>query len=88
MAHATTYTSTVHETPHYLLFGRMPTLLIDIIMGMPQAELPDTASHLPRAYELARQNLDERSAVRESSNVTYVFNSFNLVIQSTSQCER
>ena len=61
MAHNTAYSSTVHETPHYLMFGRIPTLPIDIIMGMPQAELPETAlqythqtvENLQFAYELA-----------------------------------
>ncbi|CAM9988608.1 unnamed protein product [Laminaria digitata] len=66
------------------MFGRMPTLPIDIIMGLPQAELPDTALQYTRetvgtlqlAYELARQNLDERSAVREASNVDLRFQQF------------
>ena len=43
MAHNTAYSSTLHETPHYLMFGRMPTLPIDVIMGMPQADIPDSA---------------------------------------------
>ena len=43
MTHNTADSSTVHETPYYPMFGRMPTLPIDIIMGMPHAELPDTA---------------------------------------------
>lgn len=62
---------------------RVSALPIGIIMGMPQAELPDvfvqhrsmfiytreTVEKLQLAYELliARQNLDERSAVREAS---------------------
>ena len=33
MAHNTAYSSTINETPHYLMFGRMPTLPNDIIMG-------------------------------------------------------
>ena len=48
MVHNTAYSSTIHETPHYLMFGRMPTLPIDTIMGMPEAELPDTALHYTR----------------------------------------
>ena len=75
MAHNTAYSSTIHEAPHYLMFGRMSTLPIDIIMGMPQAELPDTALQYTREtveklqleYGLARQNLDERSATREAT---------------------
>ena len=84
MAHNTAYRSTIHETPHYLMFGRMPTLPIDTIMAMPQAELPDTALQYTRetveklqlAYELASQNLGERSAVREASNVDLRFQQF------------
>ena len=53
-------------------------------MGMPQAELVDTAlqhtretaEKLQLPYELARQNLDERSAVREASNVDLRFQQF------------
>ena len=75
MAHNTAYSSTIHETPRYLMFGRMPTPPIDI-MGKPQAELTDTAlqctretvENLQLAHELASQNLDERSAAREASN--------------------
>ena len=74
LAHNTAYSSAVHGTPHCLMFGRMPTLPIDIIMGMPLAELPDTAlqytretvENLQLAYELARQDLDERSAARQA----------------------
>ena len=75
-AHNTAYSSTIHERPHYLMFDRMSTLPVDIIIGMPQAELPDTAlrcvsetvENLQLAYEPARQNLDERSAIQEASN--------------------
>ena len=41
MAHNTAYSSAIHETPHYLMFGRMLTLPVDII-GMLQAKLLDT----------------------------------------------
>ena len=43
MAHNTAYISTLQETSHYLMFGRMPTLPIDVIMGMPQADIPESA---------------------------------------------
>ena len=36
MTHNTAYGSTILETPHYLMFGRMPTLPIYVLMGMPQ----------------------------------------------------
>ena len=48
MAHSTAYSSTIHETPHYLMFSRMPTLPVAIIIGMPQAELSDTALQYTR----------------------------------------
>ena len=68
MAHNTAYSSTRHKTPLFLMFGRVPTLPMVLIMRMPQTELPDTALQYTRetveklklAYELARQNLDER----------------------------
>ena len=64
-AHNTAYNSTLQETPHYLMFGRMPTLAIDVIMRMPQADIPESAlqythkmvENLQFAYELERQNL-------------------------------
>ena len=43
VANNTAYNSTLHETPHYLMFGRMPTLPIDVIMGMPQADISESA---------------------------------------------
>ena len=76
MAHNTAYSSTLHETPHYLMFGRMPTLPIDVIMGMPQADIPDSAlqyahktvEKLQFAYELASQNLGVRANDQAASN--------------------
>ena len=47
-AHNTAYSSTIHETPHHLMLGRMSTLPIDIVMGTPQAKLPDTALQYTR----------------------------------------
>lgn len=74
MAQNTAYSRAIHETPHELMFGRMPTLPVDVIMGMPQAEVPDKAlqythqtiekkkkKKMQLAYELARQNLGERA---------------------------
>ena len=80
MAHNTAY-NTVHETPHYSMFGRMPTLPIDIIMGLPRAEVPVTAlqythktvENLRFAYELARQNLGERADNQAASNAKLTF---------------
>ena len=76
VAHNAAFSSTIHETPQYLIFGRTPTFPIDIIMGMPQVEVPDTLQYtretvekVQLAYELARQNLGERSAAQEEYNV-------------------
>ena len=85
MAHNTAYHRSVHETPHYLMFGRMPDLPIDIIMGVPQASSPVTAQQyaiqtvqrLQLAYELARQNLQERQQAAEQFNLGKRFLEFD-----------
>ena len=84
MAHNTAYSGTLHETPHYLMFGRMPTLPIDVIMGMPQADIPDSAlqythktvEKLQFAYELASQNLGERANAQAASNADLRYQQF------------
>ena len=35
LAHNTAYIKTLHETLHFLMFGRRATLPIDIILGVP-----------------------------------------------------
>ena len=89
MAHNTAYNNTLQETPHYLIFGHMPTLPIDVIMGMPQADIPESAlqythktvDNLQFAYELARKNLCERADVmlKQHRMQTYDINSFSVV---------
>ena len=84
MAHSTAYSSTLHETPHYLMFSRMPTLPVDVIMGMPQADTPDSAlqyvhktvDNLQFAYELAKQNLGERADAQAASNADLRYQQF------------
>lgn len=84
MAHNTAYSRAVHETPHYLMFGRMPKLPVDVIMGMPQTEIPETAlqytrqtvNNLQLAYELARQNLGERAKAQAAADVQARFMQF------------
>ena len=84
MAHNTAYSSKLHETPHYLMFGRMPTLPIDVIMGMPQADIPDSAlqythktvENLQFAHELARQNIGERANAQAASNANLRYQQF------------
>ena len=69
------------------MFGRMSTLPIDDIVGMPQADIPDSAvqythkivENLQYAYELARQNLGER-ALKLRRMLTYDINNFSLMI--------
>ena len=88
MAHNTAYNSTLHqETPHYLIFGRMPTLPIDVIMGMPQADIPESAlqythktvENLQFAYELARQLFCGRADAQAASNADLRYQQFQRV---------
>ena len=74
MGHNTAYNSTLHETPYYFMFGRMPTLPIGVIMGMP--DIPESAlqythktvKNLQFACELSRQNTSERADAQAASN--------------------
>ena len=83
-AHNTAYNRTLHETLDYLTFGRMPTLPIGVIMGMPQADIPDSAlqythktvEHLQFAYTLARKNLCERAEAQAASNADLRYQQF------------
>ncbi|CAM9915145.1 unnamed protein product, partial [Choristocarpus tenellus] len=76
LAHNTPYNTTVQEIPFYLMFGRRPTLPINIILGEPEA-MPistqeyskQTVDNLQLAYELARQNIGEM-ALRNESKAT------------------
>ena len=73
------------------MLGRMPPLPIDIIMGMPQVDIPESAlqynhktiENLHFAYELASQNLCERAGAQAASNAHLRYQQFrrgNLVL--------
>ena len=69
LAYNTSFSSTIHETPFFLMFGRKPRLPVDIILGIPHVETTSntedfsktTQENLPLAFELARRNLSERT---------------------------
>lgn len=71
MTQNTAYSRAVHDTLHCLMFGDVPTVPVDVIMGMSQAEVFGTAlqyTHqtveiLQLEYELEGQNLGERADV-------------------------
>ena len=68
LAHNTSFSSTMYETPFFLMFGRQARLPIDIIFGIPHVGRSTTTeefAHATRenlqiAFELARRNLSER----------------------------
>ena len=68
-AHNTAYSRTLEEAPHYIVFGRAATLLVELILGVPPTDAPQcqldcsrrTVENLQLAYELARRNLQERA---------------------------
>lgn len=78
IVHNTACSCAIYDTHHYLMFGRMPTLPVDVNMGMPQAEISDTAlqythqkvEYLQLASELARQNFRERAETQAAANKT------------------
>ena len=65
VAHNTSFSSTMHETPFFLMFGRRARLPIDIIFGIPHVGRSTTTedyAHSTReilqiAFKLARRNL-------------------------------
>ena len=68
LAHNTSFSSTVHETPFFLMSGRQARLPIDIIFSIPhvgrstttEESAHSTRENLQIAFELARRNLSER----------------------------
>ena len=44
IAHSTVYSKTLKETPYYLVFGRAATLPVELILGVPSTDAPQ--SHL------------------------------------------
>ena len=84
LAHNTAYSTTLQETPHFLLFGRAAVLPVDLILGVPSTSAPQnqldyskqTVENLQLAYELARRNLKERADKQAVVNETLSFPSF------------
>ena len=76
LAHNTSFSATMHETPFFLMFGRQPRLPVDIILGIPHVgrtadtdELAqNTRDNLQIAFELARRNLTERADKQAEQN--------------------
>ena len=76
LAHNTSFSSTMHETPFFLMFGRQERLPIDIIFGIPHVgrstnteELAhSTRENLQIASELARRNLSKRIDKQKADN--------------------
>ena len=76
LAHNTSFSSTMHETPFFLTFGRQARLPIDIIFGIPHVGRSTTTEefahstreNLQIAFELARRNLSERIDKQKAKN--------------------
>ena len=76
LAHNTSLSSTMHETPFFLMFGRQARLPIDIIFGIPHVGRSTTTEefahstieNLQIAFELARRNLSERINQQKANN--------------------
>ena len=84
LAHNTAYSTTLQETPHFLVFGRAAVLPVDLILGVPPTSAPQsqldyskqTVENLQFAYDLARRNLKERADKQAVANETLSFPSF------------
>ena len=69
LAHNTSFSATMHETPFFFMFGRQPRLPVDIILGIPHVErtadteelAQNTRDNVQIAFELARRTLTERA---------------------------
>ena len=76
LAHNASFSSTMHETPFFLMFGRQARLPIDIIFGIPhvgrstttEEYAHSTRENLQIAFELARRNLSERIDKQKADN--------------------
>ena len=84
LAHNTAYSTTLLETPHFLMCGRAAVLPVDLNLGIPSTSEPQsqldhskqTVENLKFAYELARRNLQERADKQAVANETLLFPSF------------
>ena len=76
LAHNTSFSSTMHETLFFLMFGRHARLPIDIIFGIPHVSRSTTTKefahstreNLKIAFELAPRNSSERIDKQEANN--------------------
>ena len=76
LAHNTSFSSTMHEKPFFLMFGRQARLPIDITVGIPHVGRSTTTEefahstreNLQIAFELARRNLSERSDKQKAND--------------------
>ena len=76
MAYNTSFNTTMHETPYFLMFGRQARLPVDVILGLPHVGTTTdterfsqkTRDNLQIAFELARQNLKERADKQSAQN--------------------
>ena len=76
LARNTPFSSTMHGTPFFLMFGRQARLPIDIIFGIPHVGRSTTTEefahstreNLQIAFELARRNLSERIGKQKANN--------------------
>ena len=76
LAHNTSFSSTMHQTPFFLMFGRQARLAIYIIFGIPhvgrstttEENAHSTRENLQIAFELARRNLPERFDKQNANN--------------------
>ena len=76
LAYNTSFSSTMHVTPFFLMFGRQERLPIDIIFGIPHVGRSTTTEEFAHsttenvqiASELARRNLSERINKQKANN--------------------
>ena len=76
LAHNTSFSSTMHETPFFLMFGRLARLPINTIFGISHVGRSatteefahSTRKNLQIAFELARKNLFERDDKQKANN--------------------
>ena len=76
LAHNTSFSTTMHETPFFLMFGQQARLPIDIIFDIPHVDISTTTEEFARStrdnrqivFELARRNLSQRVDQQEANN--------------------
>ena len=84
LGHNTAYSTTLQETPHFLMFGRSAVLPVNLILGVPSTSAPQTqldyskqtVENLQLAYELAHRNLRVRADKQAVVNEPLSFPSF------------